>query len=285
MRANQNNKTLVVIPWLASAAQGDELRLAVTGWQKFFRDPYQIVIVGDNPRKLEGGLLDQVKHLHPIDTVITPEYLAQVEDNFWRGIYRFDDGTIFIPCPRIAPVPGQYTPALDHINKFRRVRGAFPDTDGFIYTCDDIYPVAPFTLDDVKVPKYPEIATTDLNSWNRKHEDWWDAREYTAHLCRQAGLPVRDWVCHVPVYYEWDKLIDIFDRFDADHMSIIPENIYFNMYADIKGAQDAREWRDEVKGSSPGGIRPIGTVKFVTNQNSGWSERLESMLKKHYGLV
>ena len=266
---NGTSGTLVVIPWLASAAQGDELRLAITGWKKFFKERHKIVIVGDTPEWLTGVHTAEDAYGNKLSWIPDPE---------------FDYGIKVIPCPRITPVPGQYTPALDHINKFRKVREAFPDSKGFIYSCDDIYPVAPFTLDDVKVPKYPEIATMDLNSWNGKHDDWWDAREYTAHLCRLSGLPVRDWVCHMPVYYEWDKLLGIFDRYDADHMSIIPENIYFNMYADIKGAQDAREWRDEVKGSNPGGIRPLGTVKFVTNQNSGWSQRLEDMLKRHYGL-
>lgn len=264
------NNTLVVIPWLASAAQGNELRLAVAGWKKYFKERHKIVIVGDIPEWLHGQRTYVDASGNKIHWMVDPRWESY-------GIYVVD-------CPRIMPVPGQYTPALDHIHKFRKVREAFPDSEGFIYTCDDIYPVAPFTLDDVKVPKYPEIATMDLNSWNGKHDDWWDAREYTAHLCRSAGLPVRDWVCHMPVYYEWDKLLDIFDRYDADHMSIIHENIYFNMYADIKGAQDARDWRDEVKGSNPGGIRPLGTVKFVTNQNSGWSAKLENILKKHYGI-
>lgn len=243
-------KTLIVIPYLASGAQGNELELAVTGWRKHFKEPYQIVLVGD---------------YHPI-----------VESG---------DDIAFIKCPHIDTVCGQYMPALDHVHKFRTVRKFYPKTEGFVYTCDDIYAVADITLADIKVPKYPEIATKWLEpkDWSGKIVDWYDARGNTAAICRREGLPVRDWVCHMPVYFEWDKFIEILDKYDADHNSIVPENIYFSMYADVNGAEDARNWRDEVHGSNPN-LRPLGTVKWVTNQNSGWSPKLEEILRKHYGI-
>jgi len=259
-------ETLVVIPYLASAAQGNELRLAVEGWRQHFKEPYQLVIVGDCPDWLKGAKTREVGDLK-LEVVVDPE---------------FDYGIRFINCPRIEPVPGEYTPCLDHVHKFRQVRKAFPNHKGFIYACDDMYAVSDFTLEDVKAPKYPEIATEDF-SWNGKSEDWWDVRGKMADICKKEGLPVRDWVCHLPVYYEWDKLLDIFDKYDADHKSIIPENIYFNLYSSARGAADAREYRDEVKGSYPN-IRPIGTVKWITNQNCGWSKKLETILKEHYGI-
>ena len=246
-------QTLVVIPFLASAAQGNELELAVTGWRMHFKDPYHIVIVGD---------------FHPVvDT---------------------GDDITFIHCPRIDPVPGQYTPHLDHVHKFRKVHEAFPDTEGFIYTCDDIYATADFNLWDVKLPKYPEIFTKWLedSDWKRSDSDWWADRGKTAALCRKEGLPVRDWVCHLPVYYEWDKLLAIYDKYDCDHVSYIVENIYFSqMYPDASSALDARNFRDDVRTSYPGNLRPVGSIKWITNGNCGWSETLEGILKEHYGLA
>lgn len=51
---------LVVIPYRAKEAQGNELELAVKGWKKHFKEDFQIVIVGDN----EEYLPEDVIHVH-----------------------------------------------------------------------------------------------------------------------------------------------------------------------------------------------------------------------------
>ena len=106
----------------------------------------------------------------------------------------------------------------------------------------------------------------------------------TGRLCKKEGLPVRDWVCHLPVYYEWDKLYEIYDKYDCDQVSYIVENIYFSKEFGDKPSRPAIEIRDEVRSANPGGIRPVGSVPWITNQNCGWSKRLENILKQHYGL-
>ena len=244
-----DKEILVVIPYLASAAQGNELELAVTGWQLFFREPHRIVIVGDDPGFTGYG----IEH---------------------------------IPCPRIGPVPGQYLPHLDHVHKFRTVRRHFPDSEGFIYTCDDIYPTAPFTMEDVVQPKEPVLGFPfKLFDWKHGKISWHSDKGKTGELCARQGLPVRNWVCHLPVYYEWDKLLSIYDRYDCDHVSYIVENIYFNMeYPDVSQAVSERLYHDEVKTSHPD-IRPVGSVKWISNANSGWSEELERILQEHYESV
>lgn len=237
--------TLVVIPYLASAAQGNELDLAVKGWKRHFLEPCTIVVVGDYHPCVEG------------------------------------ENMAFIPCPRIEPIKGQYTPHLDHVHKFREVRRHYPETEGFIYTCDDIYATKDFTLEDVKVPKHPEIGPY-FKLDGSKGDDWWSDRMKTGELCKREGLPIRDWVCHLPVYYEWDKLFEIYDRYDCDHVSYIVENIYFSKEFGDGRSDPAKEWRDEVRTSNPGGIHPVGTMTWITNANCGWSERLEEILRKHY---
>lgn len=243
------NRILVVIPYLASAAQGDELRLAVTGWRMHFKVPYLIAVVGDH---------------HPI-----------VETG---------NDIMFIECPRVEPVPGQYLPHLDHVHKFRKVRESFQDTEGFIYTCDDIYAVADFTMEDILEPKHPELgAYIKPYDWNSNAADWWSDRGKTAELCVREGLPARDWVCHLPVYYEWDKLFAIYDKYDCDHNSYIVENIYFSMLYGDRRSFPAADYRYEVKTANPGG-RPLTGVKWITNQNCGWSKALEKILRDHYGI-
>ena len=257
------DKILVVIPYWAPGAQGHELELAVAGWCKHFKEPAYIVIIGDHDKNVER-VFEYAKTLLSGPGCHTIEY---------------------IPCPQIGIVPGQYLPHLDHVNKFRTVRGAFPDSVGFIYTCDDIYPTADFTLEDVLQPKEPKqgfyFALTHLKSTT---PDWYSDKQKTGELCHREHLPVRNWVCHLPVYYEWDKLFEVYDKYNCDHESYIVENIYFNiMYPGDPHAVSEIMYHDEVKTSHPG-IRPIGTVKWVSNANCGWSQELEDILRKHYGL-
>lgn len=262
--------TLVVIPYLASAAQGNELRLAVEGWVQHFKEPHQIVIVGDRPDWLSGMRKQKVGYL-TVESFVDPEW---------------DFGIKMIDCPRIEPVPGEYTPHLDIVHKFREVRKHFPESKGFIYTCDDIYATADFTLDEVRIPKHPETGPYIIPyDWKGSVADWWSDRGKTAELCYKEGIPTRDWVCHLPVYYEWDKLIEIYDKYDCDHVSYIVENIYFGLEYGAGLSYPAKDYRDEVKSANPGGIRPVGSVPWITNQNCGWSKRLEEILMKHYGLV
>ena len=241
---------LVVIPFWAQGAQGNELELALTGWKKHFKEPHKLVVVGDLPQTFDVS-----------------EYAE------------------FIPCERIEPVPGQYLPHLDHVHKFRKVREAFPDTEGFVYTCDDIYPTADNTLADILIPKMPERGfPVTIGDWRQSRPDWYNDKWKTADLCRREGLPIRNWVCHLPVYYEWGRLLEIYDRYGCDRTSYIVENIYFNIkYPDNPQAVTERVYHDEVTTSSPC-IRPMGSVMWVSNANSGWSRILEGMLREHYGL-
>lgn len=245
------DKILVVIPYLASAAQGNELELAVDGWMKHFKDPHHVVIIGDWDEHVYKALTD-------------------------------DPDAAFISCPRVIPIEGQYTPHIDHVRKFRVVHKRFTGSKGFIYTCDDIYPTADFTLEDVFVPKHPESGPYfKPYEWRSNAVGWWSDRGKTAELCQKEGLPVRDWVCHTPVYYEWDKLLAIYDKYDCDHNSYIVENIYFSQEYGNDHSVPATDYRDEVRTSNPC-IHPIGSKIWVTNANCGWSEKLEKNLREHY---
>ena len=251
-----DKQILVVIPYLAQGAQGNELELAVTGWRKHFAERHLIVVVGDRD--------DMVSRLLEDGEGLVTDFM-------------------FISCPRIEPVPGQYLPHLDMVHKFRKVREFFPRSDGFIYTCDDIYATADFTMGDVLQPKEP-VRGFSFEPWDTSGQklEWYTDKGKTGMLCLKEGLPVRNWICHLPVYYNWNRLFEIYDRYDCDHQSYIVENIYFNMmYPDDPNAAPEREYHDEVTTSSPD-IRPVGSVKWVSNANSGWSRRLEAMLREHY---
>ena len=246
----RDHTVLVVIPYLASGAQGCELELAVAGWRRHFKERYLIVVVGD-----------------------------------WHPVVETGDDIYFIDCPQVPETPGQYRPHIDHVHKFREVRKHFPDSAGFIYTCDDIYATADFNLRDVMTPKMPVRGFFfGISRSFGGVPDWASDKQKTGDLCFRAKLPVRNWVCHLPVYYEWDRLIDMYDRHNCDNISYIAENIYFNeKYPDEIDAFDEMEFHDEVKTEKPN-LRPIGSVMWISNSIGGWSKELEEILKKHYNL-
>lgn len=242
---------LVVIPYLAAAAQGCELELAVAGWRQHFKEEHRIVVVGDDP------------HI---------------------------DGVEFIPCPAVEPIPGQQPRThIDHVHKFRTVRRFHPEGDGFIYACDDMYAVRDFTLEDVQAPKIKRdhiIGTR--NHWNI----WTRNNVRTRELLLSEGLPARNWVCHLPVWYEWDKLLAIYDRYDCDHVAYVVEQLYFNTYQPdvpavvMDSPEDVwcfRIWTQDV---SPEDVKDAMTRKtWLVNSVGGWSPWLERMLRDHYGLL
>ena len=245
------NKTIeipVVIPYLASQAQGRELEYAVAGWRRHFQEPHHIYIVGD---------------YHPVTQT--------------------GDDITFVPCPRVADIPGQYRPHLDHVNKFRLMMELLgPDCQGFIYACDDMYAVRDFNLADVKRPKVADIQIPPID-WERQ-TGWWRDAGKTREYCLENGWPVNNWVCHLPVWFDFDKLFSL----EVRDESFVWENLYYNKYFPKKEPArvgDRCKWKYEVKTSSPG----IDTAEraraiWITNANCGWSPELETILKNHYGV-
>lgn len=249
---------LVVIPYCAKEAQGDELEFAIRGWLTHFKHPHRIVVVGDR---------------HPYLDKFAPMY----------------DRVYHIDCPRVDA--GQFHPFenlihLDHVHKFREVRKHFPDKTGFIYTCDDIYPVNDFGLGEVLLPKIakPSIEgdATSPNAWKR------DAAR-TREVCIAHGFDTREWVCHLPVYYEWDKLFDIYDLFDCDNRSYIVEDLYFNRY--YKGRKpllldaDGKPFSTRITAPETGEKRLKDILResiWVNNNPTGWSRELGTALRRHY---
>lgn len=251
---NNKEEILVVIPYLAKDAQGTELELAVTGWRKHFKEEFHIVVVGD---------------YHPIvDT---------------------GDDISFIKCPRVKwPGKGNYWAHIDHVNKFRTVFNSYPHSGGFIYTCDDIYAVKDFTMDDVLKPKARcRQIEGSFDSTNK-----WVVDNYrTKKLLIKHRLPTINWVCHLPVYYEWDKLFDIYDKYDCDEKSRVVEQLYFNTYyADsdyVVIEEEPNDYQYKVwnaKTDIDGLREAIGTKIWISNSVKGWKGEMESILREHYGL-
>lgn len=243
---------LVIIPYLAVQAQGRELEFAVAGWRRHFKVPHHIVVVGDH---------------HPVcDTG------ADIS---------------FVPCPRIPEVaPGLCRKHLDHVHKFRTVRRFIPPTKGFIYACDDMYAVNDFGMEEILFPKVhykvPHLDRTSSNSWQKDLAKTYD-------LCVREGFRVWDWVCHLPVYYDWDKLFAVYDEYGCDRESYVVENIYFNKYFGNRCPLVLDLNRDNLKTgvyrSNPDERvirKSLENKIWLTNGPEGWVPALEKVLSEHY---
>ena len=253
-KTHEDGKILVVIPYLASGAQGRELEFSVAGWRKHFKEDYLIVLVGD---------------YHPI-----------VETG---------DDIMFIECPRVrCPGHGNYWAHIDHVNKFRAVHETFPNSKGFIYTCDDIYATRDFTMKDVLVPKVRQKEIS--GSFHHKNK-WVRDNFRTKCVLMREHLPVMNWVCHLPVYYEWDKLLAIYDKYECDKKSRVVEQLYFNIYfadSDYVMVEEPgndyqfKMWYEytdvkELKNA-------LGKKMWISNSVRGWRPELEQALGEYYGL-
>lgn len=248
------DKILVVIPYLAKAAQGNELFLSVAGWRKHFKEKFHIVIVGD-----------------------------------WHPVVETGDDISFIKCPRVKrPSKGNYWAHIDHVNKFRTVRECYPDSNGFIYTCDDIYAVKDFTLADVKRLK---VRCGDIKGDFGSGNAWVVDNYKTKKKLMREGLPTMNWVCHLPVWYEWDKLFAIYDKYNCDNKSYVVENLYFNTYHSnddyivIEEEQNDYQLKLWDRKMSVEDIQKGVEFKmWVSNSVLGWRPVIEEILAEHYSL-
>lgn len=247
------DKVLVVIPYLANSAQGRELELAIAGWRKHFRADYELVIVGD-----------------------------------WN--HACDKADTFIECKRVKwPGAGNYWAHIDHVNKFRKIREFYPSSNGFIYACDDMYAVRDFTMEDVLKPK---VRLKEITG-SFHHGNAWVRDNYRTKKCLELeGLPVMNWVCHLPVYYEWDKLFKIYEKYKCDTVSRVVEQLYFNTYyADsdyvVIEEGEPNDWQYKLWKAdfNEDELREMMKTKYwICNSVKGWNPRLEEILAEHYGL-
>ena len=243
------SKILVVIPYCAEGAQGDELQYAIAGWNKHFKEDFALVVVGDE---------------------------ARVRNGMW------------INCPRVQhPDDGNYLPHLDHAHKFQVALGMFPSVDGFIYACDDMYAVNDFTLEDVKALKYLE---DDMGGHLLSPNGWDRDVAKTRNLCVANDLPVRNWVCHLPVYFDRKKFQVMYDRFDYANDSFVVEDVYFNLFhGDEPATKIDGTDRFRLGLNEPATPEQIATGMrdkiWITNSPLGWSDTLDRALKNYYGKI
>lgn len=241
----------VIIPYYAAGAQGNELAYAVAGWRKHFKEAFHITVVGD-----------------------------------WHSVVETGTDISFIECPQVPdPGPENYRPHIDHVRKFRKALETMPGIDGFIYACDDMYAVNDFDIHDVRVLK----KLSDSIQGNANSSNGWQRDAFrTQERLLSEGYPTVNYVCHLPVYYELDKLLAIWDQYDCDHVSYIVEDLYFNNWFCRRRALWVKAPSDPFKMGiykpTPAAVIRGAMARkiWITNSPDGWSAELAALLEEHY---
>jgi hypothetical protein len=240
---------LVVLPYKQSGAQGNEIRISLKGWRKFCQFKYHFIVIGEFDDSLR-------------------EEFPWVE---------------FISCPTIEKVEGKYTPHLDMQNKFKIISRMYSQSyDGFIWTCDDKYPIKPFDFEDISTTHYISMSFTGCEKcptyfWRF---DKWKTRK----LLDIANLPHINYATHFPYYFEFKKLDEIRKRFNMLEESYVMEDIYFNYFSHDKPilADEIRLgiWNNDIFKNEFDKAVDNPKIKFMCNSVEGWSKELETKLWK-----
>lgn len=249
---------IIVIPYLASAAQGKELEYAVAGWLRHFKHPHRIVIVGEG--------LDAV-----------PAWI------------RAQPNVELLESPRVPEVRGQYRQHLDYVSCLRKVRDRYPADEGFIFVGDDCYAVNDFGLAEVQFLKMLEpslggFAETSPNAWVRD-------KVKTRNALDRAGLPRRNFTTHLPQWYEWKLLETLWKRYEMDKESFVMEDLYYNSFFQDRIPFQLDKWRDNLKlgvytkDPDPAELgRAFFHKIWITNSPVGWVPELYNRLENYYCL-
>lgn len=240
-------RTVIFIPYCWEGAQGDELLLAVAGWRKHFRSPYVIVIVGEGIPAIAG------------------------------------DDVILVERDRVPALPFMYRQHLDYVSCMRECRRLFPDSRGFVFAADDNYLVRDITVGDIRRLKYrDDIFETHPEFGGWKIDQW-----RTRQVLDRDGLPHRNYTTHVPCWFDWDRLEQVWARYDMDRNSYVVENLYYNIWHAGEPAvqcdtvkfmlTEPEHWK-LVSAAIAGG------KTWICNTPDGYTPELERIMCRYYGM-
>ena len=240
-------ETLVVMPYKQNGSQGDEIRITLNGWKKFCQFKYHFIVIGE------------------FDESLKKEF-PWVE---------------FIYCPSVPKKEGQYNPHLDIQNKFNVVAKMYSQIyDGFIWICDDYYPIKSFDLSNITKMYYHSLnfignEKSPKSFWNY---DKWKTRQ----LLDKEGLPHINYTIHYPCYFEFKKLDEIWKKYNMLEESYVLEDVYFNYFSHEEPILDSEIrlgiWNKTIFENEFQKAVDNPNIKFMCNSVEGWSKELEDEL-------
>lgn len=246
-----HDDTLVIIPYAPGYAQGWELDTAVRGWHKYFAGRARIVLVGQRSKTVDKLVAEGLAELleRPARNNIIPREME------------------FAAIARLV------------------IRTYGREYPGFVKTDDDIYPVNPFTLADVQVPKFTDFMMEgNPVSGNTFQSSLWRSR-----LALEArGLPTIRYTSHAPRWYDMARLATVLDEFGCERESHNIEPLYFNRWAGELGrAVNVAEPDNGYKYTAGQGFDGkalraaiAGGVKWVNHSEGNYSRKLIDTIRE-----
>jgi hypothetical protein len=249
--SKEREEYLIVIPYLAAAAQGREIEYAIAGWRKHFKEPYRIVLTGEGLPRFPGEDID------------------------------------YVESKRVDDIPGQYRQHLDYVSCFRKVRAKYPESEGFIFVADDCYAVNDFDIHDVKLLKMQEPV---IDYDPRTPNTWRQDALKTARVLHEAGLPIRNFTTHLPQWIEWELLEYLWDKYDMTRQSYVFEDLYYNTFYPNRipfrlNRDDNMKYSVKTTTPNEDELRSAMARKiWINNSPDGWTRVLEKALQEHFRL-
>ena len=240
--------SLIILPYIQSRSQGNEIKLCLNGWKKNCLFDYHFVVIGEFDESLKNEF-------------------PWVE---------------FISCPSLPKKDGQYNPHLDIQNKFKVVSRMYSQIyDGFIYMTDDKYAIKPFNLDDITKTHYHAL---EFVGNEKAPKSYWNYDKWkTRQLLDREGLPHINYTTHYPCYFEFKKMEEIRKKYNLLEESYVFDDVYFNYFKHEEPILDNTirlgVWNKDIFKNEFQKAVDNPNIKFICNSVEGWSEELENNLE------
>jgi len=242
------NKTLIILPYKQSGAQGKELELVLSLWKKFCTFDYHFIVIGE------------------FDNILISKF-PWVE---------------FIKCKSKEKVEGQFNQHLDVQHCMETVMNMYSQIyNGFIWMVDDNYAIKPFTISNILQIHYhsKEFIGNEKSPTSYWSHDKWKTRQ----LLDKYNLPHYNYTTHYPCYFDFEKIKYIWDRFNMRNESYVLEDVYFNYYKHEEPTLDSEIrlgiWNKKIFEEEFQKALDNPNIKFCCNSVEGWSKKLEDSLE------
>ncbi len=186
----------VIIPYLKSAAAGDELKMAIRSMEKNFNFPFTIIVVGDR----EEWFADKIVHIPHEPHVITED----------------------CGCPNPSQV---IDPQADVAHKLLTAITALGIEDKFILTNDDIFVLEPQTLSQIELLKR---LPNSLYETGAEGSTYKKNALRTAEFLKANGCPTYNFGTHTPMVFDAEDFTDMLANIPTTEKGYLLESLYFN---------------------------------------------------------
>lgn len=181
-------------------------------------------------------------------------------------------------------------PQADVLDKLKTIIANECVCEDFIWSNDDIYFVAPTSLEDIRIPKI--VGTLQKEPYNTSQYN--ANKGKTIDLLLSRELPIRNFSTHLPFSFSKDKMIDVFEAFPEMHTEgLLLASMYFNYHISPEVNPVLLDWSSDewmlrvVSGLETEAKKEkfrtlIGTKHFLNHSEAGFSKLLMNWLERQF---